>query len=130
MSMNSNSNNSGGGNSNDLLVENRITEDESTGIQEAITIPDRDLSQTEITIIVKQIAKVCNFLGANIMKNAAASSSPHALNAHVVGAGHPVCQAIINCASQADGACMTLAAMEQPRIMQPQALPVMRPRRQ
>lgn len=123
------SNNSGNGSNNEILATDRVTttttEDQSSadGIEEAISIPDRDLEPPEIAAIMKQVSRVCNFLAALIMKNSATSS-----NTHAAGAGHPVCQAIINCASQADGAYMTLAAMEQPRIMQPQAVPVMRRR--
>jgi len=69
------------------------------GVRETIFVPDDDLTETEVLRIARQIAKVANALGGNLMRHAALSRAENAS-----GAGHPVCAAILNCAGQADNA--------------------------
>lgn len=93
-------------------------------IQETITVPDRDLTPAEMGKIMRQVARVCNFLGSLIMKHAALSN-----NDRTAGAGHPICQSILNCAVQADTAAINLIP-QPPQIMSPrEAMPVPVPRR-
>jgi hypothetical protein len=81
-------------------------------ITETITVPDRDLSPTEMAKIMKQVSRVCNFLGSLIMKHAAHNSDMRS-----AGAGHPIAQNIIGCAAQADAAVVSLSGPSQ--IMSP-----------
>jgi hypothetical protein len=85
-------------------------------IEETISVPDRDLSPAEMARIMRQVARVTNFLSSLIMKHAALST-----NERTVGAGHPICQNIIACAVQADAAAAQLAGP--PQIMSPQRRP-------
>jgi hypothetical protein len=82
-------------------------------VQEMITVPDRDLSPPEMAKIMRQVARVCNFLGSLIMKHSALSN-----NDRTAGAGHPVVQSILTCAAQADAAAVNLAP-QPPHIMPP-----------
>jgi hypothetical protein len=95
----------------DIDTEEMTKTDEVFQIQEIITVPDKDLSPGEMAKIMKQVSRVCNFLGSLVMKSAAISNDPR-----VAGAGHPICQHILNCAVQADSAAMQLAPP--PQIMQ------------
>lgn len=111
------------------MSDNGQIEDKASGtafqVQETITVPDRDLSPAEMAKIMRQVSRVCNFLASLVMKHAASANQPR-----VAGAGHPICQNILNCAAQADSASLQLAGP--PEIMQPAAgtrVPVSVPRR-
>ena len=92
-------------------------------IEETIIVPDRDLTPAEMAKIMRQVARVANFLSSLIMKHAAITERDRA-----IGAGHPVCQAILAVAAQADAAAINLLPPP-PQIMQPGAVPVQMPRR-
>lgn len=96
--------------------------DNTNQVQETITVPDRDLTPAEMAKIMRQVARVCNFLGSLIMKHAALAGSDR-----TVGAGHPICQSILNCAVQADTAAINLTP-QPPQIMDPRSVVPM-PRR-
>lgn len=77
---------------------------EFAGVIETITVPDRNLSGSEMAVIMRQVARVCNFVTSMIMREASLSEERGA-----AGAGHPICQAILSCAAQADAAAVNLA---------------------
>jgi hypothetical protein len=92
-------------------------------VHESITVPDRDLSPAEMHKIMRQVSRVCNFLASLVMKQAAIAN-----DARTAGAGHPICQNILNAAAQADSAALQLAGP--PQIMQAGGkVPVAVPRR-
>ncbi len=95
-------------------------------IQETITVPERDLTPADMHKIMRQVSRVCNFVACLIMKHAAIANDPR-----IAGAGHPICQSILNAAAQADSAALQLAGP--PQITQPSGgkipVPVAVPRR-
>lgn len=84
-----------------------------TGVEETIIVPDRDLEPAEMAAIMRKVARVLNFLGGNIMRHAALTTRER-----VAGAGHPIVQAILAAAAQADQARMALDGPSQ--IMAPE----------
>lgn len=102
------------------MAENGQTDnaaDTAFQIQETITVPDRNLSPADMAKIMRQVSRVCNFLSSLVMKYAAVANDPR-----TAGAGHPICQNILNCAAQADSAALQLAGP--PQITQPGRVPV------
>jgi len=90
-------------------------------VTETITVPDRDLSPSEMARIMRQVAHVTNFLASLVMRQAGLSSRER-----VVGAGHPITQSIIACAAQADAAAINLEGPSQVATGGPQVVPVQR----
>lgn len=86
------------------------------GITETISVPDRDMSPDEMALIMRKVARVCNMLAGGIMRSSAMSR-----RTRVAGAGHPICQNILNCGAQADAAAMQL---EGPSQIAPANVPV------
>ena len=80
---------------------------ETSGLTERIHIPDwdsaRDFTPSDLARILRQFARLANYLGGNVMRTAALANSPHA-----GGAAHPVTQAIFNIAAQAESAAVQL----------------------
>jgi len=72
-------------------------------IHEEITVPDRDLSPSEMARIMRQIARCSNMVAGLIMRYAAINGSVHS-----VGAGAQITQSILACAAQADQAAILL----------------------
>jgi hypothetical protein len=83
------------------MTENGTTS--TTDITEIITVPDRDLSASEVARIMRQVARVCGFVVGNIVRHSALMNQPG-----IAGAEHPIFQSIYACAAQAGTAAVNL----------------------
>jgi hypothetical protein len=91
-------------------ASNTETGSEAFSVSELIRVPDRDISPLEMMRILQQVCRVTNLLAANIIRNAVFTDKEF-----VAGIGHPIVQALLNCAVQSDSARMGLEQMEQQR---------------